>query len=206
MALNQSYKKGDTFLVPEDSHIARLYSAIDIGLQETGFRKIDSKTKEDLGPQITNQVLLTFELQDVLLPDGRPAAISGTFTSSLSDKAKLKPILHALLGGTSEAKALIENEEEKVETLLAKAIGQPLLLSVVHKESKGSIYANVGGAMPLPKAMKAGLKEQVNKNLLITDVDNISPENQERVHEWIQKRIDKRLNKSGGSTSGDMPF
>ncbi len=195
MSLNKKITgKSSSFLIPEDSHIATLYSIVDIGDQETGFRKTD-KDGNDAGVQISSQVMLTFELQDVHIEDGRPAAISNTLTASVNEKARLRPILLALLGGTSEAKALFESEEETVGSLLKRALGKSVLLSIVHRESKGKVYANIAGAVPLPSSMKGSLKEPHNKLVFVDDVNNISSEMEALIPDWVfQKKINQRLN------------
>lgn len=202
--LNQKYKQESLFIIPEDTYIAKLYSAVDIGEHEAIF---SGETKK------VHQVVLTFELQDADLPDGRPSVISHTYTASLNDKARLKPVIHALLGGTSEAMNLIESEDEDLTSLLSKSLGKPVQLSVVHREKDKKKYVNIGVVMALPKSMQKSVTPLFNEKIIISDVENII--NPDSIPEWLIKRINNRLGNGvkylstkskEESNSQDQPF
>jgi hypothetical protein len=214
MALNQSYKKSDTkeyFLIPEDSHVAILYSAIDLGDQQTGFPETDDEDKPIPGTnKVQSRVRLTFELQDVLMADGRPAVIGEDFNVSLHELARLRPILEAALGGGKAAKDLIESEDEDVGSLLKKSVGKAVLLSVIHKPSKktGVMYANIGSATALPSALKSTVKKGVNDTVYVGDVNTIDQATLDKIPAFIKAKIAVRLNgpQSKAANDSESPF
>lgn len=213
MALNQkrSNKEGtakEHFLVPEDSYVAKLYSVIDLGEHDSGFRKIDKITGKDHGPVVNTKMHLTFELQDVNLEDGRPAVVSRELTASLSDLSNFLPIAHALLGGTSESLQWLKEDGREIGDVLEKILGKAGLLTIVHSTSKknGKVYANIGSVAALPKAMHKSVTPTVNSLVSILDVNNVSEESIEKLPRFLLDKMANRLNKPEGDSIEDIPF
>jgi hypothetical protein len=216
MSLNKTYKTKERFLVPAGSHVAKLYSIVDLGTQDTGFRlhKKDKDGKEvlvngkpvDLGPQITDQVFLTFELQDVRIGDGRPAAISPNAMSSSLFKqgaktSKLRGILDVFLGSSEVDKRIDANDT--ISNLLKDCLGKACLLSVVHNESKGNVYSNFGSIVPLPSSMQKDAKPVENKLVLIDDCSDEKAVAAAGLPKFILEKIAKRITEDSIDTDSD---
>jgi hypothetical protein len=128
--------------VPAGNHVARLYDIIHIGTIPTEY----------MGEQkMTDKIRLTFELcnekKEFKEGEGeKPFSISREFTYSFGAKSALRPFIDGMTGTKMN-----DNEWPDLEALLGKAC----LLNVVHMEKNGNTYANIQGASPLPKGMKA---------------------------------------------------
>lgn len=212
MSLNDKPAKGgkEFFLIPEDTYIAKLYSIIDLGDQDTGFtRRIKNEdgTETDTGePQISTKVMLTYELSDVLMDDGRPAVISAGFaglTASFHELAQLRKHGLAALGGNAEAVAFMDAEGRTAGEVLEKMLDKPVLLTIVHAPSKktGKVYANIGTVSALPKKDLKDVKDTVNPRVLVLDANNVDPETQAKIPKFIQDRMAMRLNALAGPNS-----
>lgn len=128
-------------LVPVGNHVARLYSIVEIGTVEGEY--MGSVTHK-------RKIRLTWELPEEKREfDGveKPLVIGKTFTISLFDGARLRPIVVGMLGGLTEE----QEEEFNIKSLL----GKPCMLQVSHEEFNGRKYANVVSCAQLPKGMKA---------------------------------------------------
>lgn len=215
MALNQvKATNTERFIPPEDTYIAKLYSIVDLGTHDTGFKKQDKDGKDTTIPIIQNKVLFTFELQDCNLPDGRPAVVSQEFTASLNDRAKIVPVLVALLGGKSEHQDYVSTEGRILSEVLTQVIGKPCQLSVVHVKKKDKTYVNIGSVSALPSSMKSLVTATVNPTLVITDVDNISTADAAKLPDWVKNKQAKRIGvaisipatKSEQASDDECPF
>lgn len=200
MSLNQTYTKSAPKVdIPEGVQLGKLYSIVDLGVH------VNERFKDKNGnPIAANKVMLTFELQDVLLPDGRPAATNAELTASLSDKATIQPILIGLLGGGADAISFVRTEGREVSEVLSKVLGKPLQLNMV-KNEKG--YVNIKGTMPVTKS--TNITPTVNELILVTDVNNVSPDTLAKIPEFVKKKMANRVNKEAGSAIGndtDCPF
>lgn len=141
LAIKQTQK--EITIIPEGSHAAILYSIVDLGTQEVEWQ---GQTKYQ------SKVRLTFELPDETKEfEGvlKPLVIGAYYTLSLSDKARLKPIIEGIRGKklTEEEVADFSSEE------FAKLVGSPCMLSVLHTHKDGTTYANIQAVSPLPKSM-----------------------------------------------------
>jgi len=200
MALNQTYKKsegGEFFLIPEDSYIAKLYSIVDLGEQDTGFRKFkeDKVTgkKTDMGPLIQNKVMLSFELEGVAVSDGRPAVISNTYTASLNEKATLADVLLSLLGGGAEAKEYLFTEGRQVGEVLESVAGKAVLLSIIHNKKGDKTYANIKSVSPVPSSLKKSVTPLINEKVVVLDVDSIDPVVLSKLSDFVKTKINNRI-------------
>jgi hypothetical protein len=161
-------KKGKGFdPVPAGNHVARLYEIIHLGTIPTTWQGQE---------KMTDKIRLTFELcnekKEFKEGEGeKPFSISREFTYSFGSKGNLRPFIDGLTGTK-----MFDDEWPDLEALL----GEACLLNVVHTEKDGNTYANIQGASPLPKGMKA--PELVNEtrtfdiNSTPWDVINALPE------------------------------
>ena len=155
--------------VPAGSYRAVCVWVIDLGTQDTVYQGV-RKAK--------HQVLLTFELADELMEDGRPFVLSRTFTASLHENAGLRAFLDGWRG-----RKFTEQELEGFD--LKNILGKPALVSVGHNESGDRIYANLNAAVKLPKGMTA--PEKTHNELVAFDCD--MKQIPAGLPDWIKNKI-----------------
>lgn len=128
-------------LVPQGNHIAVCYRVIDLGTQNG----------EWLGkPKIQRKVLVSWEIPDEKMEDGRPFTIAQKFTWSMSEKAKLREVLESWRG-----KAFVEADFGPQGFDIINIIGVGCMLNVIHENKNGKTYANIASVAKLPKGMTA---------------------------------------------------
>ena len=179
MTLNikQTQKEGGDFKpIEAGTHKARLVSIVDLGSQPYEYQGV-SKTRP--------RIFLTFELPDERITvEGvdKPMVISSEFTMSLSDKGYLKPVIEGLLGRkvTPAEQANFSSDE------FEKLVGKPCMLSVVHNEKEGKVYANIATVSPLMKGLE--VSEQFNPSV-IYDTSEGENEKFSKLYEFLQKKI-----------------
>lgn len=132
---------GDFEQAPTGNHLARCVRLIDLGTQHGTY---EGK------PTVRNQVLISFELCNEAMSDGRPFMISEFYTNSLNEKAKLRAHLEAWRG-----RAFTEEELNGFD--LQNILGKPCMVSVVVNDKGRS---RIGGIASLPKGLTA--PESVN--------------------------------------------
>ena len=132
-------KGADFEMPPTGAHIAVCYRVIDLGTQETTY----------LGQKkLTHQILISWEMPDELMTDGRPFSIHKRYTYSSSPKANLRKDLESWRGKS------YSDDQAREGVPLHKLVGHHALISVEHKRSaKGRTYGNIKAIAPLPKAM-----------------------------------------------------
>lgn len=159
--------------VPAGSHAARCYQFVHIG---TVTEVIQGKEV------VLNKARFTFELPDELRDDGKPNVISEEFTLTMSKKGNLRKFLDGMLGH-----ALTEEEAKSFD--VESLIGKTCLLNVIHKisPSKGTTYAKINNASPLPKGMKCG--EAVNPVLIINYTDAFDEMIIDTLPDFIKNKI-----------------
>lgn len=134
---------GDFTPPPEGTHLAVCYRVIDLGTQQVEWQ---GTTKHQ------HKILLSWELPDERMDDGRPFTISQRYTLSSSEKSKLRQDLEAWRG-----KKFADDEIASFD--IKNLIGVGCYLSVVHSHKNGSTYANVQSIVKLPKGTKANPPE-----------------------------------------------
>lgn len=127
---------GDFKQPPTGNHVARCIKITDLGTEHGEYQG---------QPRVRNQVLVTWELCNELMDDGRPFTVSNFYTNSLSEKATLRHHLEAWRGRSF-------TEEELAGFDLQNILGKPCMLSVVLND-KGK--AKVGAVASMPKGMVA---------------------------------------------------
>lgn len=189
-------------VVEVGTYPARLVRVIDLGVQAQNPYKGQDKPP-------AHMVDFTYELLDVFMIDkdgnedeDKPRWISESFplNNPSADLAK----------STKRAKALDPNDDLGFD--LTKMVGAPCMVTIVHKESKGKTYANVGNVtvMRAKEAQKApGLKNEA----LVFALDNPDMEVFHKLPDWIKDKITSNLEYkhsklenllNGGSASDDL--
>lgn len=137
---------GDFELTPTGSYIARCFKMIDIGTQPSWNPDQRSQRK----------VIITWELlededgEKVAMGDGRPFAVSETYTLSISPKANLRKAIDSWRG-------LAFSDEEAEAFDITKLLDSYCRIGIIHKPSKDGTrtYANVGSIGFTKKKPKA---------------------------------------------------
>lgn len=166
MGINVKSKGGNYTPAPADVHNAVCVGVYDLGTQNGNF-----------GPK--RQLCLVWEL-DCKKDDGKNFVVSRRYGLSLHPKAEFRKLLESWSGRK------VTQAEEENGFDAAKLLGQPCALQIIHNESNGSTYANVGSVTKLMKGM-AAMKPTTPKASYSFDDDgkNIPKD----VPEWIQKII-----------------
>ena len=120
---------------------ATLRSLIDLGTQSSTF---EGETKS------ARKIMFKFEVTDPdnRRSDGTAHTVSKRFTASLHERAALRKFLEAWRGRPF-------TPEERTGFDLAKLLGLPCLLGIVHQEREGKTFASISSCMKLPKGMTA---------------------------------------------------
>lgn len=126
---------------PQGNHIAVCYRVIDLGTQQVEWQG-----------QIKHQrkVLISWEIPDEKMADGRPFTIGQKFTWSMSEKANLRATLESWRG-----KAFTEADFGPQGFDIMNIIGVGCMVNVVHAHKNGKTYANIASVAKLPKGVEA---------------------------------------------------
>ena len=133
---------GDFELAPAGTTVARCYQLVDLGTQVTIY-KGDQK--------LQRKVIISWELPNELMEDGRPFSVNNRYTMSLSENAHLRKDLESWRNRPF-------TPEELAAFNITTILGAPCMLGVVHNKGAGenanNTYANPQGIMALMKGQK----------------------------------------------------
>ena len=135
---------------PAGTHLAVCYRVIDLGTQLSSFQ---GETKH------ARKIMLSWELPDEKMDDGRPFSISKRYTWSSHEKASLRGDLESWRGAKFAPEEIVRFD---TRTLLGKAC----LLGVLHNNRDGKNYANIASVMKPPKGTVA--PSLVNKQVYLS--------------------------------------
>jgi len=132
-------------LIPAGTYVARCYSVVHLG------HIVQKYMGEE---KLVDLVRFTWELPTELKcfsqeKGMQPCAISKEMTFSLNEKSNLRAMLNAWRG-----KALTEDEAKAFD--LAKLIGAPCMINLIHQPSKSNpekVYERIAAVMPMMKGM-----------------------------------------------------
>lgn len=158
--------------VEAGTHTAVISSIVDLGTQTTTWQ---GTTKD------RPQVRLTFSFPDMPLDDGRCMSIGRTYTASLHENSGLRAHLEGIRGRKF-------TDEELAGFDIAKALGAPCLLNVIHETGEFGTRAKIASVMPLPKAMP---KPEFKGQLLVFDLGQPRDDVWELLPAWQQEIITK---------------
>lgn len=171
---------GEFKIVPSGNHVAVCNMVIDLGKQRIEYAG-EAKTK--------HQIYIRWELPNERLEwtdkDGNdregPMTTGKIYTLSLHENATLRADLESWRG-----RRFTEDEAKGFD--VAKLLGAPAMVSVIHNERNGKTYANVSGVAGLPKGME---KPGVENPLVIYDDEHLSVF--ETLPEWLRKKIEAQV-------------
>lgn len=175
---------GDYKNVPSGTFIARCYSIIDLGTQESNGQ---------YGPKRDHKIQIGWELfgdDDDGNPltvewEGKtmPMTIKKSYKLSLHEKASLRKDLSSWRG--------VDFAEEEAEAFdVTKLLGAYCMIGVTHTEKGGKTYANIASISRLPSALKDAKPDPVHTNLIynLDEPDQIVFDGfSEKLKEYIKK-------------------
>ena len=127
---------GDYEQAPTGNHVARCIRLIDLGTQHSSY---EGKAT------VRNQVLVSFELCNEKMADGRPFTIGEFYTNSLNEKAKLRAHLEAWRG-----RAFTDEELNGFD--LESILGKPCMVSIIINENRKT---RISAIAAMPKGMQS---------------------------------------------------
>ena len=135
-------KTGSEFVPPPaGTHMAICYRVIDLGTQQSEWQG---------KPKRQHKVLLSWELPDELMEDGRPFMVNQRYTLSSSEKSRFRQDLESWRGKKFE-----DSEFGPGGFDIRKLLGVSCLLGIVHVHKDDNTYANISSIVKLPKNMLA---------------------------------------------------
>jgi hypothetical protein len=131
--------KNDFELTPAGTHVATCYRVVDLGTQLVEFKGEAKKQ---------HKIMLSWELPDEKMADGRPFSIHKKYTLSSSNKANLRKDLESWRGVPFA-------DEDFGKFDIGVLIGKSCLIGIVHSTKDDNTYANISSLMKLPKGTTA---------------------------------------------------
>ena len=162
MYLPKPTEGGDFEPAPAGTFVATCYRFIDRGTQMKDYNG-DKKTR--------HEVMLTWEIADELMSDGRPFSASKVYTWSMHEKAGLRKDLESWRG-----KSFVDDDFEGPNAFnTKKLIGAPCTLTITHSTKDGKTFAQIAGIGKMMKGITAPPLTNP-KAYLALEVDGWSPE------------------------------
>jgi hypothetical protein len=125
---------------PAGTHLAICYRLIDLGTQLT--------TYQGQPPRPQHKIVISWELPEARMADGQPYTVHQRYTFSLHKQAALRADLESWRG-----RPFTDEELEAFD--LERLLGQPCMLSIVHRQHGDRTHAHVTAVTRLPKGMAA---------------------------------------------------
>lgn len=172
---------GNFELPPQGTFLGVCYRVIDLGTQPSTYQGKPSQPKR--------KIMISWELPNEKMDDGKPFSIHQTYTLSMSDKATLRKHLESWRGKKFEQSDFGPNGFN-----MKKLLGVGCLITVTHTSKGENTYANLTGVAKLMKDMKAPAPEN--------DLIYFSMESQEAfdgTKSALESLSDKTREKIGGS-------
>lgn len=134
---------GDYTPPPAGTFPAICFRVVDLGRQKTTF---SGETK------IQHKVMISWEIADAeeRMTDGRPFTVHKQYTYSTHEKSNFRKDLEAWRGVPFK-----ESDFGPGGFDIKNLLGKECMLSIVHDEREGSVYANVKSIAKMPKNMIA---------------------------------------------------
>jgi len=165
--------------VPVGTHIARCYRIIELGTQDEAYQGQIKKHKK---------IMLSFEIPNELMDDGKPFTAHKKFTFSSHEKANFRKFIEAWLGAKFKDETIHEFE---IDSLL----GKECFLSIGEFEYNGETRTGVAGILPMTKgvpvpslvnpAVSLWLKPEAFNRAVFDSLSNGIKETIMRSPEWL---------------------
>ena len=182
---------GDFQDAPIGTHVGVAIRLIDLGTQHGEYQG---------QPTRRNQVLVTWELPNERMEDGKPFIVSAFLTNSLSEKATMRHWLENWRGRPF-------TPEELDGFDLQNILGKPCMLNVIAKPTGKGV--KVGGVMALPKGMAKPEPENAISAFWLDEFNRATFEELPKgIKEIIMKSEEYQKlngNQQGGAQSQQVP-
>ena len=175
---------------PAGTHVAICYRVIDLGTQKGEWQ---GQTKHQ------HKIMVSWELPDELMDDGRPFTISQRYTFSSHEKAKFRHDLESWRGVPFK-----DSDFGPGGFHVGKLLRAPCMLTIVHKEDDGKTFANIKGVAKLLKGVP--VKPLTNPEVFfsLSEFDPaIFADLPERIQEII--KASPEYAQATGAAAGDAP-
>lgn len=127
---------------PAGTHVGVCYRFVDRGTQ---MKEYSGERK------IRHEVMLSWELGDELMTDGRPFSLSKTYSWSMHEKSTLRKDLESWRG-----RQFVDEDFEGPNAFnTRKLLGAPCMITVTHRSKGDKIYADVAAIGKLTKGIPA---------------------------------------------------
>lgn len=181
MGIAAKAKGGNFTPAPADVHNAICIGVYDLGTQNTNFGK-------------KQQIMLLWEL-DCQQDNGKNYVVSRTYGLSIHAKAEFRKVVESWAG-----RKLTQAEEENGFDA-AKLLGQPCALQVIHNDSGGNTYANVGSVTKLMKGTQPMKPQNTPISFSFEDNGKNLPAG---IPQWVAKKI-SQSDEWNGVVEDDTP-
>lgn len=137
MSLKLPEKGGSFELTPAGSHLAICYRFIDLGTQPSNYNGV---------PSMKHKVMISWELPEEKMADGRPFSVHETFNFSSSNKSTFRKTLEAWRG--------VAFTDQDFGTFdMSNLIGKSAMVGIVHTKKGEDVYSNMNSIMRIPKGI-----------------------------------------------------
>lgn len=199
MAITASDSGGgkDFKKVPPGCHFAICNMVVDLGVHNVAYQ---GQSKRQ------HKIYIRWEVPDERVTyekDGKeiegPCSIGATYTLSLSEKAKLRPLLENWRGK-------LFTPEELRGFDITKVAGAPCQIVVQHEQGKdGKVYARVTGVMACSKEQKERAKSAKSEvGVIVYSLDDPKT-NIDALPGWIKEKLQERVMPQSVKTAQDVP-
>lgn len=179
MSIKSPISGGKEFeLVPQGSHIARVYQILHIGTIESTWQ---GQTRD------RDVVRIAFELPNEMRkfrddePEKPMVINTGNLTNTMGEKGKLRPLIQGIIGTK-----LDEDEASFFE--LTDIMGMACMVTVIHeKDTKGVMRDRISSTAPLPKGIVA--PAAINAPFILDFNDNWSEMAYANLPQFLQDMI-----------------
>lgn len=170
MAINFKGDKKPKELLPAGAYIATIYSVVQLGTMKGEYAGKETRK---------NKIRITWELPEEMREfDGemKPMVVGKTYTASLFEQAKLRPIVEGILGEIDEDNFTAEN-----------LVGKSCMVQLAPAEYLGNEYMDVVSATMLPKSVPA--PKQINPSVYIDYQEGWKEEVYEALPQWMKDKM-----------------
>lgn len=162
---------------PEGRYTAICYQIVDLGTQKTTY---DGKEK------YVPQMVVSFELHgEAAMPDGKPFSVRQRFTTSLSDKARLRAFLQGWSG-----KPVTDEHRKQATKFIKSFLGKPADMIISHrkytKNGEERVAEDITSIHPAHPAVPV---PKMHNTPLFFDISSYTREDWDALPKWMQDAI-----------------
>lgn len=185
MAIQSQKPAKERVLVPQGTHVGRVWKIMNLGTRYQEFqgkRKDYPDTLINISWELPNEIHeFTYRKEDGTEEKvTRPLSISREFTLSMGAKSNLRPIVEGILG-------VHLTDEEAYGFDVEQLLGMASLVTVSHRSNhEGKVYANLISTAPMLKGMAEPAPFNEPK---ILDVRKMTKEEIDALPEWLGDKM-----------------